>query len=411
MLGEVMPVRNALKAVGAALAVIALCSPLIFWPVDEAQTDLPGLSQARSPCLRRWWSPPRCPGDDHDHPATGGAGTGAGTGHHDHHHDRAHRASPSRPWETCSLTSPSSSRRATPRRGPTISVRSSRPSLPIWRAPTTRSPTWRRGSPARTRATPAIPCSTRPPSLAYALKTAGVDLVATANNHSLDMGWDGIVGHSGPARRGRPRARGHLPVERGEGRPRLSSTSRGSRWPSSTTRPALNGLTPPEEHEEYAVNTLDVDVVAAGRHDRPHVGGRRRDRPSPLRRRVRAGAERGSRSRSRRRSSSRGVDVIIGAHPHVVQPIAHVVAVQQLEGRSTSTWPTRWATSSRLSGGATRTAGSSPTSTSRREVCAPCVTGVSYLPVYVQRSAAESARALPGLAGPSRSRSLRPTFP
>ena len=33
-----------------------------------------------------------------------------------------------------------------------------------------------------------------PAELAYALKGAGVDLLATANNHSLDLGWDGITG-------------------------------------------------------------------------------------------------------------------------------------------------------------------------------------------------------------------------
>jgi hypothetical protein len=43
---EVMPVRNALKAVGAALAVIALCGPLIFWPVDDAGTTPTELYQA-----------------------------------------------------------------------------------------------------------------------------------------------------------------------------------------------------------------------------------------------------------------------------------------------------------------------------------------------------------------------------
>ena len=41
-----MPVRNALKAIGAAIAVIALCSPLIFWPADDAQTSATELSQA-----------------------------------------------------------------------------------------------------------------------------------------------------------------------------------------------------------------------------------------------------------------------------------------------------------------------------------------------------------------------------
>ncbi len=38
--------RNALKAIGVALAVIALCSPLIFWPPEDAQTGATEVAQA-----------------------------------------------------------------------------------------------------------------------------------------------------------------------------------------------------------------------------------------------------------------------------------------------------------------------------------------------------------------------------
>ena len=37
------------------------------------------------------------------------------------------------------------------------------------------------------------PLFNSPGELAYALKYAGFDLVGTANNHSFDMGWEGIV--------------------------------------------------------------------------------------------------------------------------------------------------------------------------------------------------------------------------
>ncbi len=38
------------------------------------------------------------------------------------------------------------------------------------------------------------PLFNSPDELAHALKYAGFDLVGTANNHSFDMGWEGIVG-------------------------------------------------------------------------------------------------------------------------------------------------------------------------------------------------------------------------
>ena len=41
-----MAVRNALKILGAALVVIILCSPVIFWPADEGHTAATDIAQA-----------------------------------------------------------------------------------------------------------------------------------------------------------------------------------------------------------------------------------------------------------------------------------------------------------------------------------------------------------------------------
>jgi hypothetical protein len=67
---------------------------------------------------------------------------------------------------------------------------------------------------------------------------------------------------------------------------------------------------------------------------------------------------------------ARGVDVIIGSHPHVVQPIEHVL--QYSERKVTDMYVcTRWAISFRLNAGAIRTVGWWPTFTWSGGGCAP----------------------------------------
>jgi poly-gamma-glutamate synthesis protein (capsule biosynthesis protein) len=240
-----------------------------------------------------------------------------------------------------------------------------------------------------------------PTELAYALKTAGVDMAATANNHSLDMGWEGIVGtldrldqagiaHVGTYRSSQER---NTPVVVDVG---------GIRVGFLNYTASLNGLIPSAEQEGYAVNMLDPDVVAEDAMTARTWGaevviallhyGEEYER-EPSEEQVEISQE----------ILSRGVDVIIGSHPHVVQPIAHVV--QYSNWKVTGKY-VAYSLGNFLSNQRWRYSDSGLVAYVHIEKrgLRTLVTGVSYLPVYVQRSAAESPvryRVLPVLPGGS----------
>jgi poly-gamma-glutamate synthesis protein (capsule biosynthesis protein) len=238
-----------------------------------------------------------------------------------------------------------------------------------------------------------------PTELAFALKSAGVDMAATANTQSLDGGWEGIVGtldrldraglaHVGTSRSSQERS---TPV--------VVDIS-GIRVGFLNYTASLNGLSLPEEHEGYAVNILDPDAVAEDAMTARvwganvviallHWGDEYEREPSKEQTEV------------SKEILSRGVDVIIGSHPHVVQPIAHVV--QYSSWRVTSKY-VAYSLGNFLSNQRWRYSDSGLVAyvhIEKRGLRA-VVTGVSYLPVYVQRSTAESPvryRVLPVLPG------------
>ena len=238
-----------------------------------------------------------------------------------------------------------------------------------------------------------------PTELAYALKSAGVDLMATANNHSLDMGWEGIVGtldrldtaglaHVGTYRTSQERSTPVVVDISGIKVAFLNYTA------------SLNGLTPPEEHEGYAVNTLDPDVIAEDASTARiwgadvviamlHFGDEYEREPSE------------DQVEMSQEILSRGVDVIIGAHPHVAQPIAHVVQYSswRVVGKYIA-----YSLGNFISNQRWRYSDSGLVAYVHieKQGLRAVVTGVSYLPVYVQRSATESPvryRVLPVLPG------------
>lgn len=388
--------RDALKAVGAALAVIALCTPLIFWPAEEAQPTALDLAQVTATV------PPTVVV-----PTTASASETTTT-----------TEPPSEPepvTTTTSTTVPIS-----------ITVAAVGDVLPhesileAVRDPKTRSYDFesvlapiapylagadytvanletRLAGPERGYS--GYPLMNSPTELAYALKSAGVDLAATANNHSLDMGWEGIVGtldrldtaglaHVGTSRSSEER---NTPVV---------VDIQGIKVAFLNYTASLNGLTPPEEHEGYAVNILDPDVVAEDAMTARqwgadvviallHYGDEYEREPSEAQ--VEVSQE----------ILSRGVDVILGAHPHVVQPIAHVVqyASWKVIGKYTA-----YSLGNFLSNQRWRYSDSGLVAYVHIEKrgLRTVVTGVSYLPVYVQRSASESPlcyRVLPILPG------------
>lgn len=157
-----------------------------------------------------------------------------------------------------------------------------------------------------------------PASLGTAVREAGVDLLATANNHSLDMGWTGIVNtldnidriglaHIGTSRSEAERAQIFMRDIRGVRVAFLNYTESTNGIPLPSGRP-------------YAVNLMDESrLLAEARSAKAngadlvvavlHWGVEYQRTPASYQRDLASRLLRG------------GVDVIVGSHPHVVQPI------------------------------------------------------------------------------------------
>jgi poly-gamma-glutamate capsule biosynthesis protein CapA/YwtB (metallophosphatase superfamily) len=402
-LAEVVPVRNVLKGVGAALAVIALCGPLIFWPADEAQpaaldlsrvtvtvppvvvvaADLPGLQTTTTTTtevsaeaavtttstteLTREITIAAV-GDVLPHIGILSSARDPDTGKYDF-------------WPIFRPIAPYLA-------GADYTVVNLETRL-------AGSSTGYTG----------YPRFNSPIELAQTLKKAGVDLAATANNHSLDRGWPGIVGtldrldQVGIAHVGTYRALA-------EKRTPLVVDINGIKVGFLNYTDWLNNLEPPKENAAYAVNTLDVDKVAeeamlARMYGAEvviailHYGEEYWRQPSAEQIKVSQGTV------DYDGLLSRGVDVIIGAHPHVVQPIVHTLQYAAWKANDTyvvyslgnfvSAQRKRYTDSGLIAYVHIQKTGLRVN-----------VTGVSYLPVYVQRSVTQYPvryRILPVLPG------------
>jgi len=243
------------------------------------------------------------------------------------------------------------------------------------------------------------PVLNSPESLAYALGSSGFDLVATANNHCLDMGWQGVVNtldvldRYGLAHVGTYRS----PEER---KTPLVVNLQGIRVAFLNYATDLNGLALPEEQQDYAVSLLALDRVAQDAMLARtwgadvviaivHWGTEYEREPNEAQRRV-AGD-----------MLSRGVDVILGAHPHVVQPIDHVF---DFESWRVSDKYVAYSLGNFVSAQRWRYSDSGLIAFVHLEKqgLRTRVTGLSYLPVYVQRDTSGSVakyRVLPVLPG------------
>jgi poly-gamma-glutamate capsule biosynthesis protein CapA/YwtB (metallophosphatase superfamily) len=389
-------VRDALKAVGAALAVIALCTPLIFWPVDEAQPTSLDLAEVTVPptVVVPTTTPetttttlPAVEPEPEPEPVTTTTTTAGPID------ITVAFAGDVLPHESILEAA------RDPRTGSYDFESILAPVAPYLRGAdyTVANLETRLAGPNK--GYTGYPLMNSPTELAYALKAAGVDLAATANNHSLDQGWEGIVGTldrldgAGLAHVGTYRSS----VERDTP---LVVNIQGIKVGFLNYTAELNGLTPPMEQEKYAVNTLDPDVVAADAANARiygadiviavlHYGDEFEREPSEEQLEV------------SQEILSRGVDVIMGAHPHVVQPIAHVV--QYSSWKSIGKYAA-YSLGNFLSNQRWRYSDSGIVAYVHMEKrgLRTVVTGVSYLPVYVQRSAAESPvryRVLPVLPG------------
>lgn len=384
--------RNVLKAVAAVVAILALCVPLIFWTVDEAQPVAEDISAATVTV-----------------PPTVVVSTTSML-------DETTTSLPN------PEPSPSTTTTTQPVRITVAAVGDVLPHMSVVnsvRDPATGSydfgPVFTPIAPYLAKADYAVanletrfagpdlgysgyPNFNSPAELAFSLKENGVDLVATANNHSLDMGWEGIVSTldkldaAGLAHVGTYRTN----AERGTP---VIADIRGIKVAFLNCTADLNGYALPDEHG-YAVNLLDVDQVAEDAMMARmwgadvviallHYGNEYDREPSTEQVDV------------SQRLLSRGVDVIIGSHPHVVQPIAHVF---EYTGWKVANKYVAYSLGNFVSAQRWRYSDSGLVVYVHIEKrgLRTSVTGISYLPVYVQRSAVSSPvryRVLPVLPG------------
>jgi poly-gamma-glutamate capsule biosynthesis protein CapA/YwtB (metallophosphatase superfamily) len=161
------------------------------------------------------------------------------------------------------------------------------------------------------------PLFNAPTALADALADAGFDIISTANNHALDQGYDGLV-HTLETLR----AKGLIPVgtadseEAAKQIPLVEKNGIVNAFLAFTY--GTNGIPVPKD-KPYAVHLIDeenmaeqiqqaralgADVVSVSLH----FGNEYQRQPSEEQRSIARGA------------ILAGADVVLGHHPHVVQP-------------------------------------------------------------------------------------------
>jgi poly-gamma-glutamate capsule biosynthesis protein CapA/YwtB (metallophosphatase superfamily) len=388
-------VRNALKAIAALLAVLALCAPLILWSADE------GATTAMDPSSATLTVPPTVVVS-----TTGSADDTTTT-----------TARPETEESTLSTTTTTEPIRITV--AAVGDVLTHMPIVDSVRSPIDGSydfrPVFAPVAPYLRQADYTVanletrlagaergysgyPRFNSPTQLAYTLRWAGVDLVATANNHSLDMGWDGIVStldnleaeglaHVGTYRSAEERA-APLVVD-----------IQGIRVGFINHTASLNGLVPPAD-KPFAVARLDVDrVIQDAVTARAwgadvviallHFGNEYEREPSLEQQEI------------TQKLLSGGVDVVLGSHPHVVQPIEHVF---EYSGWKVTDKFVVYSLGNFVSNQRWQYSDSGLVAYVHLEKrgLRTYVTGVSYLPVYVQRtnvSGRTAFRVLPVLPG------------
>lgn len=233
-----------------------------------------------------------------------------------------------------------------------------------------------------------------PTDLAAELVKSGIDLVSTANNHVLDQGWEGLVAtvdaldaaglaHSGSYRSADERT---APLVRDVGGVKVAFLAYADR---------LNDVPLPKDRP-YAVSMVERTQVsddvrrarAAGAElvvAQVHWGSEYMRQPSrPQREEARMLLE-------------EGVDVIVGSHPHVVQPIVTMTVdrggrpftgyVAYSLGNLVSTQVWRYSDNGLLLYVDVERNAIGENATGAR------VTGLRYLPVFVQRGWENGRRA------------------
>ncbi|HOB86298.1 MAG TPA: CapA family protein [Bacillota bacterium] len=164
------------------------------------------------------------------------------------------------------------------------------------------------------------PAFNTPESLARALKEAGFDLVCTANNHSLDRGETGVLKTLEHLEAAGLKSFGTYSSREAREKPLLVET-KGIKIAFLAYTYDTNGI-PLPENKEYLVNMLDPELIIADIHRVRrradlvvlyiHWGLEYHREPSPEQQKLASLLFR------------EGADIIVGNHPHVVQPIEFI---------------------------------------------------------------------------------------
>ena len=162
------------------------------------------------------------------------------------------------------------------------------------------------------------PTFNTPEQLAYNLKTLGIDLLSTANNHSLDKGYKGLVStldflddagiaHTGTYRSEEEQNQISIQNVKGITMAFLSFTY------------GTNGI-PVPSGKDYCVNLIDEDLILK------QINLAKEQNPDMICVFMHWGVEYQTKQNKTQENLAdflfkNGVDVILGGHPHVLQPM------------------------------------------------------------------------------------------
>jgi poly-gamma-glutamate synthesis protein (capsule biosynthesis protein) len=388
--------RNGLKALGALLVIVALCAPLMFWPVEDAQPSALGLEKVTVtvpptvvvattiPGLETTTTTTEAPPEPA--PPTTSTSTTTTTGPIDITVAAVGDVLAPAPVLESVEDPETGAHEFNPVFAPIVPYLAGTDYTVAALGP-------RLAGPGAAYGVPLVPNAPR--ELAFALRAAGIDLVATANTHSLDLGWGGVVGtldrldaaglaHVGTARSSAER---NTPV---------IADIRGIKVAFLNYTESVAGQLPVEEPadesagqqagkpRDYAVNLLNLDTVA---EDAMTARGWGADAvvacsttaeyaPEPSVKQIEFSQQ----------ILNHGVDAILGSGAQVVQPVGHIFTY--------ATWRTNGSTwlipRQPLVGSAAGSAGRALIVYLhlQKRGLRTYVTGVSYLPLYVQVSTA-----------------------
>lgn len=160
------------------------------------------------------------------------------------------------------------------------------------------------------------PTFNTPEQLAQNLKTVGFDVVSTANNHSMDSGYNGIVSTLAELDKAELSHTGTYTSEESQNEILIKNV-KGVRIAFLSYTYGTNGIPIPKD-KPYAVNLIDKDLIIK------HLELAKKEKPDMICVSMHWGIEYQTKPNKEQKDLAdflfnNGVDIIIGNHPHVPQ--------------------------------------------------------------------------------------------